>query len=284
MTFKMLKIMWWPILAFYVVLSLLTTLQIEAMPTAITNATNTHAPTHIVSYVHQGKLAKAQKPGKHDEFEDFDFETFGSNLTAKGPEMRGALQQLVGRFVENFETSLDSIDVSGAAPAQNGQLQKSVEDNEIPYKQETDDQKELQPNTLDVASFGNNEQHESQINETLWQRSKQSIPVLESVRHLVHSVRDGALNHTEHVKPERHHQLLTESTHRITPSNETSPAIETEEEREMIIESSDLKFLEVLGSIGSRVWGFLSSLKQVFAASSGSASAALSSQSSSSSF
>ncbi|XP_075145803.1 uncharacterized protein LOC142220506 [Haematobia irritans] len=272
----MLGIIW----QLFIVLSLLTILKIEALPAT----TTTPATTHIVSYVHQRKSTKAQKPGQHDEFEDFDFENFSPNLTTKNPEMRGALQQLFGRFVENMETNMENVDnFHPTTNPKNAKLQEMVENNEIPHKLETDDLMDNQTNTLDTAGFGNNEQHESQVNETNWQRSKQSIPVLESVRHLVHSVRDGALNNTEHVKPERHHQLLNESMHRPTPANETSSAIETEEEREMIIESSDLRLLEVLGSIGSRVWGFFSSLKQVFAASTGSASAALSAQTSSSS-
>lgn len=243
-------------------------MHIEALP-----ATGTSNPptTHIVSYVHQRKLAKIQKPGQHDEFSDFDFENFSTNLTAKNPDMHGALQQLFGRFVENLETNLDNIGKAAEIP-KNAQLQVEVVDNEISYNpNETDDLMELQANTLD-GGFGNNEQHESQINETMWQRSKQSIPVLESVRHLVNTVRD---NHTL-ISPHYNHSMSMND-------NSSTSAIETEEEREMINESNDLKFLEVLGSIGSRIWGFLSSLKQVFAASSGSASAALSAQSSSTS-
>uniref|UniRef100_T1PBA4 Uncharacterized protein n=1 Tax=Musca domestica TaxID=7370 RepID=T1PBA4_MUSDO len=261
---------------------LLVPQHIEALPAT---PSTSQESTHIVSYVHQRKLAKSQKPGDHNEFSSFDFENFNSNLTAENPEMRGALQQLFGRFVQNLETNLDNLGRSPTekmvAVAKNAALQEAarVEDNDIFQNRDTDDLFELQANTLD-AIMPTNEQHESQINETMWQRSKQSIPVLESVRHLVNSVRDGALNDTEHVKPERHHLL---SMHGQMMENETSPAIETEEEREMINESTDLKFLEVIGSIGSRVWGFFKNLKQVFAASSGSASAALSAQSSSSS-
>ncbi|XP_061390713.1 uncharacterized protein LOC133326055 [Musca vetustissima] len=261
-------------------LALLTPLHISALPAT----TNDPGTSHIVSYVHQRKSAKFQKPGEHNEFSNFDFENFNSNLTAENPEMRGALQQLFGRFVQNLETNLDNLgkptEKEMGVVAKNVALQDGNSENKEIFKNtETDDLFELQANTLD-AVMPNNEQHESQINETMWQRSKQSIPVLESVRHLVNSVRDGALNDTEHVKPERHHLL---SMHGQMAENETSPAIETEEEREMINESTDLKFLEVIGSIGSRVWGFFKNIKQVFAASSGSASAALSAQSSSSS-
>ncbi|XP_073819581.1 uncharacterized protein [Musca autumnalis] len=263
---------------------LLTPLHIYALPaTTTTTSSNQATSSHIVSYVHQRKSSKSQKPGEHNEFSNFDFENFNANITAENPEMRGALQQLFGRFVQNLETNLDNLGrttTDVVASPKNAALQEAKkEDNNILQKSETDDLFELQANTLD-AVMPTNEQHESQINETMWQRSKQSIPVLESVRHLVNSVRDGALNDTEHVKPERHHLLLM---HGQMAENETSPAIETEEEREMINESTDLKFLEVIGSIGSRVWGFFKNLKQVFAASSGSASAALSAQSSSTS-
>ncbi|KAM7361493.1 uncharacterized protein ACRADG_012273 isoform 2-T2 [Cochliomyia hominivorax] len=183
--------------------------------------------------------------------------------------MRGALQQLFGRFVENLETNLNQLD---NAVSKTEKYEDDVKENEIPYSSDSDDLRNEEMNTLENG-FGDNEQHESPRNETMWQRSKQSIPVLESVRHLVNSVRDGHLNHTEHVQ--RHRTLLSEMQPMNEPMN-TSMAIETEEEREMINSSSDLQLLEVLGSIGSKVWGFLSTIKQVFAASSGSASAALS--------
>ncbi|XP_046805190.1 uncharacterized protein LOC111687111 [Lucilia cuprina] len=265
MTFNMLRIIW--CLSLLLVLNNLT-LQCVSYP-----ATSTDATTHIVSYVHQRKIQKEQQK-KVSEFDEFDFENFRSNLTSKDyPEMRGALQQLFGRFVENFETNLDQLE--NVVP-KNGNYKESVKDNEISYSSTSDDLMNDQMNTLDNG-FGDNEQHESPKNETMWQRSKQSIPVLESVRHLVNSVRDGHLNHTEHVQ--RHRTLLSEM--QPMPEQNTSMAIETEEEREMINESSDLKFLEVLGSIGSKVWGFLSNIRQVFAASSASASSASSSSSSS---
>ncbi|XP_065354497.1 uncharacterized protein LOC135948970 [Calliphora vicina] len=268
MTSNMLRIIW--CFSLLIVLNFLS-LQCESYP-----ATSTDATTHIVSYVHQRKLQQQQKGPKHNEFEEFDFENFRSNLTTKDlPEMRGALQQLFGRFVENFETNLEQLD--NVVP-RNENYEESIKDNEIADDQASDDLMDDQMNTLENG-FGDNEQHESPKNETMWQRSKQSIPVLESVRHLVNSVRDGHLNHTEHVQ--RHRTLLSE----MQPMNEqnTSMAIETEEEREMINGSSDLQFLEVLGSIGSKLWGFLSTIRQVFAASAGSASAALSGSSSSSS-
>lgn len=211
---------------------------------------------------------------KQHEIEEFDFENFRTNLTSNNPEMRGALQQLFGRFVENLETNLEQLD--NGVSKNNDNNPENIKDNEIPYNEATDDLMNDQMNTLENG-FGDNEQHESPRNETMWQRSKQSIPVLESVRHLVNSVRDGHLNNTEHVQ--RHRTLLSE----MQPNMEqnSSMAIETEEEREMINSSTDLQFLEVLGSIGSKVWGFLSNIKNVFAASSGSASAALSASSSS---
>lgn len=240
-------------------------------------ATSTEATTHIVSYVNQRKIQKQQQLQKGATgFDEFDFENFRSNLTSEdGNEMRNALQQLFGRFVENIETNLDHLE--NVIP-KTGNYEAGVKDNEISYGKASDDLMENEMNTLENG-FGDNEQHESPKNDSMWQRNKQSIPVLESVRHLVNSVRDGHLNHTEHVQ--RHRTLLSE----MQPMAEqnTSMAIETEEEREMINGSSDLRFLEVLGSIGSKIWGFLSNIRQVFAASSGSASAALSASSSSSS-
>lgn len=241
--------------------------------------TSTEATTHIVSYVNQRKLQKQQKQQQGiAEFNEFDFENFRSNLTSKdNPEMRGALQQLFGRFVENFEANLDHLE--NVIP-KTGKYQETTKDNEIPSDKEkpSDDLMENEINTLENG-FGDNEQHESPKNDSMWQRNKQSIPVLESVRHLVNSVRDGHLNNTEHVQ--RHRTLLSE----MQPMSEqnVSTAIETEEEREMINGSSDLRFLEVLGSIGSKIWGFFSNIRQVFAASGSSASAALSASSSSSS-
>lgn len=245
-------------------------------------AASTEATTHIVSYVNQRKALKyqrQQKDKKHAGFEEFDFENFRTNLSAsEQAEMRGALQQFFGRFVENFDTNLEGLDES---LTKNRNLHQSSAENEIttnPADISLDDLMAENVNTLENG-FGDNEQHESRKNQTMWHRTKQSIPVLESVRHLVNSVRDGHLNHTEHVQ--RHRTLVSEMQQ--MPENTTSMAIETEREREMINASTDLQFLEVVGSIGSRLWGFLKNLGQVFAASASSASTALTASSSSSS-
>lgn len=154
-----------------------------------------------------------------------------------------------------------------------------IKENEITNKYQDDNILSTRLNTLE-NSFNIKEQYDSQTNRASWLRFKKSIPVLEPVKNLVHHVRQGNLNHTLRSQSNRHHHLLSESEmNNEENNNETSPAIETEEEREMVNESPDLQILEFLGSIGSKIWGFFSNLRQVFAASSGSASASLSASS-----
>uniref|UniRef100_A0A1A9ZVE1 Uncharacterized protein n=1 Tax=Glossina pallidipes TaxID=7398 RepID=A0A1A9ZVE1_GLOPL len=147
-----------------------------------------------------------------------------------------------------------------------------IKENGVINKFQDDDVLSTELNTLE-NSIRTKEQYDSPQNRTSWLRIKQSIPVLEPVKHLLDHARSGNLNHTLRGQSNRHHYVLSESEmNNEENNNDTSPAIETEEEREMINEGPDLQILEFLGSIGSKIWGFFSNLRQLFAASSGSAS------------
>lgn len=147
-----------------------------------------------------------------------------------------------------------------------------IKENGIINKYQDDDVLSTELNTLE-NSIRTKEQYDSEQNRSSWLRIKQSIPVLEPVKHLLDHARSGNLNHTLRGPSNRHHYVLSESEMNNEENNNgTSPAIETEEEREMINEGPDLQILEFLGSIGSKIWGFFSNLRQLFAASSGSAS------------
>lgn len=101
-----------------------------------------------------------------------------------------------------------------------------------------------------------------------WQRTKRNIPVLEPVRHLLNGIREGTINHTGSLLPINRfagnksvngsHMIPTLNT---MQTNSTSAAIETEEEREMVTHSFDLRILEFLAAAGNKLWNWFSSIR-----------------------
>ncbi|TDG46940.1 hypothetical protein AWZ03_006644 [Drosophila navojoa] len=146
---------------------------------------------------------------------------------------------------------------------------------------DTDDAPDSERNTLDdeltlMESVG--EQHESSTEQPdAWHRIKLAIPVLEPVKHLVNTVGGGGVNNTHVIN--NTHRLIGHSGVHHSPhphSNNTSPAIETEEDREEAIDSTGFDLLETLGTAGTVLWGMLQNLRRLFAASAGNASTAFS--------
>ncbi|KAH8369262.1 hypothetical protein KR009_006055 [Drosophila setifemur] len=145
-------------------------------------------------------------------------------------------------------------------------------------ERETDDEPVSERITLDddLELMANGEQHEgsTQTPDT-WTRIKLAIPVLEPVKHLLNAVGGGGVNDT-HVKTNSHRLIGHHGVHHSNHSswNVSSPAIETEEDRETAIDSTGFDVLETLGSAGTVLWGILQNLRKLFAASAGNASSA----------
>lgn len=244
--------------------------------------------THIVSYVHQGRADETR--AKSDKIIEFDYERVhnvehGRNAAVFSPERSTPISQLYDAFIEQLDMSLNNgfsrintIPVNGIATTESVRLSNDL----FVVKQ----------NTLDDADdiFGHNEQHELpksvnndshlHVDGMLWSRTKQSIPVLEPVRHLLNTVREQH-NQTLHAA-RQHHQLLGSMMSGMAdhmPANE-SFAIETEEDRETANESTEFKLLDFAGSLISMLWGLFGNLQRAFAASSGNALASTSSSSS----
>ncbi|XP_067619937.1 uncharacterized protein [Eurosta solidaginis] len=228
--------------------------------------------THIVSYVHQGTVKS-----KNADIKEFDFEKIqdsGSGRTAAihATAPPSGITQLHGVFVEQLDMSLNNTNFL------NHNTKTAVATSSPKFSNITDDLLMAHQNTLEGIDevFGHNEQHESSTTvkndstHPMWNRMKQSIPVLEPVRHLLNTVRDQH-NQTLHAAKQFHHVLANmagglEGDH--GPSNESS-AIETEEDRETANDSTEFKLLDLVGSIVSMLWGFVGNLQRVFAASSG---------------
>lgn len=241
--------------------------------------------THIVSYVHQGRAGT-----KSAEIREFDYERVhsvehGRNATIRATERSTPISQLYGAFIEQLDMSLDNdFSRTNTTPVIGISTTESA--------RHTDDLLLTKQNTLEDADdiFGRNEQHESpksvnneshsRVGGMMWSRTKQSIPVLEPVRHLLNTVRDQH-NQTVHAA-RQHHQLLGSMMSGMAdhmPANESS-AIETEEDREAANESTEFKLLDFAGSLVGMLWGFFGNLQRAFAASSGNALASTSSSSS----
>ncbi|XP_011176551.1 uncharacterized protein LOC105208422 [Zeugodacus cucurbitae] len=241
--------------------------------------------THIVSYVHQGRAGS-----KGGEISEFDYESVHSgdyrrSAAIRSTERSTPISQLYGAFIEQLDMSLDNgFSRTNTTPVISISTTESV--------RQTDDLLLTKQNTLENADdvFGRNEQHESSkpvtsdshpnVSVKVWSRPKQSIPVLEPVRHLLNTVREQH-NQTVHAA-RQHHQLLGSMMSGLAehmPANESS-AIETEEDRETANESTEFKLLDFAGSLVGMLWGFFGNLQRAFAASSGNALASTSSSSS----
>lgn len=246
--------------------------------TAESFPSTTLAPTtHIVSFVKQRRVKQ-----RHDEFLDFNFEN------SKNKTML-PLNLLAGRLmVEQIDTNLNNY-------IENSTSNETASENNFTKSTKiTDDAPNQMQNTLENSKENENEneiQHESSMrlnaSDPLWNRVKQSIPVLESVKNLLSTVRDGSFNHnsssvSHHMSHSKHHHQLVSPNGNSNQTSEhhDSAAIETEEEREMVNESTGFQFLELLGRIAGMIWGFFTNIQKFFAASSGNASAASSSLSS----
>ncbi|KAH8256464.1 hypothetical protein KR032_008925 [Drosophila birchii] len=134
---------------------------------------------------------------------------------------------------------------------------------------DTDDEAVSERITLDDEMEATGEQHEQQ------HRIKLAIPVLEPVKHLINTVGGGGVNDS-HVKNNTHRLIGHHGVHEPHHSggNVSSPAIETEEDRETAIDSTGFDVLETLGTAGTVLWGILQNLRKLFAASAGNASSA----------
>ncbi|XP_053947902.1 uncharacterized protein LOC128856616 [Anastrepha ludens] len=262
----------WPTL-WAVVFSTMTLSEVGALP-ASTSAPHT---THIVSYVSQGRAN-----ARWGEISEFDYESVQSGASGRSAALLSTeaptpLSQLYGAFVEQLDMSLgNSVPSSNTTSLVGTSPPTSVN--------RTDDLLVTHRNTLEDADdfFGRNEQHESATTVKdnshlqgpgglMWHRMKQSIPVLEPVRHLLNTVRDQH-NQTVHAA-RQHHQLLAAMKGGLGEhmSGNESSAIETEEDRETANESTEFKLLDFAGSFVSMLWSFIGNLQRIFAASSGNA-------------
>lgn len=181
--------------------------------------------------------------------EEFDFER-----NEKEAITSAHLQQLFG--------SLLQLPGSG-----NSSLQVTID---------TDDEAVSERITLDDDMEDAGEQHEGVTESSdAWHRIKLAIPVLEPVKHLINTVGGGGVNDS-HVKSNTHRLIGHHGVHEPHHSggNVSSPAIETEEDRETAIDSTGFDLLETLGTAGTVLWGILQNLRKLFAASAGNASSA----------
>ncbi|XP_016996341.2 uncharacterized protein [Drosophila takahashii] len=220
-------------------LLLLTTT--SAKPTESSDSITKNEMQHVTSFVNQ-----KPKSGVREEF-DFEQNEAEATNSAHLQQLFGSLLQLPGKGNMSLELSL-----------------------------ETDDDPVSERNKLDDEMEAIGEQHEGFTESSdEWHRIKLAIPVLEPVKHLINAVGGGGVNDS-HVKSNTHrligHHGVHESHH--AASNISSPAIETEEDRETAIDSTSFDLLETLGTAGTVLIGILTNLRKLFAASAGNASSA----------
>jgi len=217
-------------------LLLLTTT--SAKPTNSSDSYPKNEMQHVTSFVNQ-----KPKSGVRSEF-DFEQNEAEAANSAHLQQLFSSLLQLPG----------------------NVSLQLSVE---------TDDEPVSERNMLaDMEIAG--EQHEGFTESSdEWHRIKLAIPVLEPVKHLINAVGGGGVNDS-HVKSNTHRLIGHHGVHEThhPAGNISSPAIETEEDRETAIDSTSFDLLETLGTAGTVLIGILTNLRKLFAASAGNASSA----------
>nr|XP_016923680.2 uncharacterized protein LOC108005051 [Drosophila suzukii] len=206
-----------------------------------TNSSDSYPQTemqHVTSFVNQ-----KPKTGVRSEF-DFEQNEAEATNSAHLQQLFSSLLQLPG----------------------NVSLQLSVE---------TDDEPVSERNMLDDMEIAG-EQHEGFTESSdEWHRIKLAIPVLEPVKHLINAVGGGGVNDS-HVKSNTHRLIGHHGVHEThhPAGNISSPAIETEEDRETAIDSTSFDLLETLGTAGTVLIGILTNLRKLFAASAGNASSA----------
>ncbi|XP_036672716.3 uncharacterized protein [Drosophila suzukii] len=217
-------------------LLLLTTT--SAKPTNSSDSYPKNEMQHVTSFVNQ-----KPKSGVRSEF-DFEQNEAEATNSAHLQQLFSSLLQLPG----------------------NVSLQLSVE---------TDDEPVSERNMLDDMEIAG-EQHEGFTESSdEWHRIKLAIPVLEPVKHLINAVGGGGVNDS-HVKSNTHRLIGHHGVHEThhPAGNISSPAIETEEDRETAIDSTSFDLLETLGTAGTVLIGILTNLRKLFAASAGNASSA----------
>ncbi|XP_037729873.1 uncharacterized protein LOC119560483 [Drosophila subpulchrella] len=217
-------------------LLLLTTT--SAKPTNSSDSYPKNEMQHVTSFVNQ-----KPKSGVRSEF-DFEQNEAEATNSAHLQQLFSSLLQLPG----------------------NVSLQLSVE---------TDDEPVSERNMLDDMEIAG-EQHEGFTESSdEWHRIKLAIPVLEPVKHLINAVGGGGVNDS-HVKSNTHRLIGHHGVHEThhPGGNISSPAIETEEDRETAIDSTSFDLLETLGTAGTVLIGILQNLRKLFAASAGNASSA----------
>lgn len=218
-----------------------TTTTTSAKPTNSSDSGTKNGMLHVTSFVNQ-----KPKSGVREEF-DFEQNEAEATNSAHLQQLFGSLLQLPGKGNMSLELSL-----------------------------ETDDDPVSERNQLDDEMEATGEQHEG-FTETAdaWHRIKLNIPVLEPVKHLINTVGGGGVNDS-HVKSNTHRLIGHHGVHEThhNGGNISSPAIETEEDRETAIDSTGFDVLETLGSAGTVLFSILQNLRKVFAASAGSASSA----------
>ncbi|XP_016961235.1 uncharacterized protein LOC108031958 [Drosophila biarmipes] len=217
-------------------LLLLTTT--SAKPTDSTDSTAKNEMQHVTSFVNQ-----KPKSGVRAQF-DFEQNEAEATNSAHLQQLFSSLLQLPGNI----------------------SLQLSVENDDEPVSER------IQLDDMVMAG----EQHEG-VTESSdeWHRIKLAIPVLEPVKHLINAVGGGGVNDS-HVKSNTHRLIGHHGVHEThhPAGNISSPAIETEEDRETAIDSTSFDLLETLGSAGTVLLGILQNLRKLFAASAGNASTA----------
>ncbi|XP_052835799.1 uncharacterized protein LOC128252250 [Drosophila gunungcola] len=223
----------------FVWLLLLTTT--SAKPANSSESKPTNGMQHVTSFVDQ-----KPKTGAREEF-DFERNEAEAVNSAQLQVLFGSLLQLPGKGNMSLELSL-----------------------------ETDDEPVSERNKLDDEVEATGEQHEGLTESPdAWHRVKLNIPVLEPVKHLINAVGGGGVNDT-HVKSNTHRLIGHHGVHEThhPAGNISSPAIETEEDRETAIDSTGFDVLETLGTAGTVLFGILQNLRKLFAASAGNASTA----------
>ncbi|KAH8420699.1 hypothetical protein KR222_001798, partial [Zaprionus bogoriensis] len=221
-----------------------------AKPTDIpATTTGNDGHTHIVSFVNAKRAGTPRK--------EFDFERNEAEATNSVH-----VQQLFASLLQ----------LQGPGPDSSNSSNFDTDDAPVSERNTLDDELSLD---ADVAS----EQHESSTETAdAWNRVKLAIPVLEPVKHLLNAVGGGDVNDT-HVLRNSHRLIGHSGVHHAphhSNGNASSPAIETEEDRETAIDSTGFDLLETLGTAGTVIWGMLQNLRKLFAASAGNASTAFS--------
>lgn len=249
---------------------------IELLPNAMEMASTSIPSKHIVSFVNQKKSKSLL-----DEFQDFDLNDLRGDEDDEIPEgimtqRENAIRLVLKRLIERRQNLLgDDVYLNTESNLMTRQIHENTKNSTMNDTINTSTQSSKAPENSSDDTFKPPER--PSFANGLWHRAKIHLNVTEPVQHILNTLREriyGIKPTPAHKKRPMHLLHPQKSVGQVhggnanTEKHHESVAIETENERIMINESTGFHVLELIGTVVGLVWGFFTNIQAIFGASS----------------